>query len=74
MEEVWPTEKCNEKFRKAEEGNQQIRKEATLSIVKQRINDKQVVFLLNTNRSISIVIHALFEASKSVSLHFPLED
>lgn len=73
MEGEWSAEKCIEKFRKAEEGNQQIMKDATLSIVKQGINEKNVVSLLNTNRSVSIATHALFEASKSVSLHFPLE-
>jgi hypothetical protein len=49
-------------------------KEASLSISHKGINEKKVVSLLNTNRSVSIASLALFEASKSVSLHFPLED
>ncbi len=74
MGEVWSAEKCLEKFTNVEEGNQQIMKEATLSISQKDINEKKVVSLLNTNRSVSIATHALFEASKAVSLHFPLED
>lgn len=73
MEEEWSVEKCMEKFGKAEEENERIMKEATSSISKQGINEKKVVSLLNTNRSVSIASHALFNASKSVSLHFPLE-
>lgn len=74
MEEEWPMEKCVGKFTKAEEENKRIMKEATLSISKKGINEKKVVSLLNTNRSVSIASQSLFEASKSVSLHFPLED
>ena len=74
MEEEWTMEKCVEKFAKAEEENHNIMKEASLSISKKGINEKKVVSLLNTNRSVSIASQALFEASKSVSLHFPLED
>lgn len=74
MEEKWSAEKCLEKFTKAEEENQQIMKEATLSISKTGINEKKVVSLLNTNRSVFIASQSLFKASKSVSLHFPLED
>ncbi|MGB5506700.1 MAG: Na/Pi symporter [Sulfurovum sp.] len=74
MEEEWSMDKCIEKFSKAEEENELIMKEATLSISKKGINEKKVVSLLNTNRSVSIASQALFEASKSVSLHFPLED
>ena len=74
MEEEWSVDKCAEKFSKAEEENKRIMKEASLSISKKGINEKKVVSLLNTNRSVSIASQALFEASKSVSLHFPLED
>jgi len=74
MEEEWTMEKCLEKFSKAEEENHNIMKEASLSISKKGINEKKVVSLLNTNRSVSIASQALFDASKSVSLHFPLED
>ncbi|NOR55342.1 MAG: Na/Pi cotransporter family protein [Sulfurovum sp.] len=74
MEEEWSFEKCVEKFTKAEEENKQIMKEATFSISKKGINEKKVVSLLNTNRSVFIASQALFKASKSVSLHFPLED
>jgi len=74
MEEEWSVDKCVEKFSKAEEENKRIMKEASLSISKKGINEKKVVSLLNTNRSVSIASQALFEASKSVSLHFPLED
>jgi phosphate:Na+ symporter len=74
MEEEWDIDKCTEKFSKAEEENERIMKEATMSISKKGINEKKVVSLLNTNRSVSIASQALFEASKSVSLHFPLED
>jgi hypothetical protein len=74
MEEEWTIEKCVEKFSKSEEENKRIMKEASISISQKGINEKKVVSLLNTNRSISIASHALFEASKSVSLHFPLED
>ncbi len=74
MEEEWSTEKCMDKFSKAEEENQQIMKEATFSIGKRGINEKRIVSLLNTNRSVFIASQALFKASKSVSLHFPLED
>ncbi len=74
MEEEWSAEKCAEKFTKAEEENHRIMKEATFSISKKGINEKKVVSLLNTNRTVSIASQALFEASKSVSLHFPLED
>ncbi|MCW8821756.1 MAG: hypothetical protein OQK45_05990, partial [Sulfurovum sp.] len=74
MEEEWSAEKCVEKFSKVEEGNQQIMKEATLSVSQKDINEKKVVSLLNTNRSVSIASQALFKASQSVSLHFPLED
>ena len=74
MEEEWPLEKCLEKFSKSEEENKRIMKEASLSISHKGINEKKVVLLLNTNRSVSIASKALFEASKSVSLHFPLED
>jgi len=74
MEEEWSAEKCVEKFTKAEEENHRIMKEATFSISKKGINEKEVVSLLNTNRTVAIASQALFEASKSVSLHFPLED
>ena len=74
MEEEWTMEKCVEKFSKSEEENKRIMKEASLSISQKGINEKKVVSLLNTNRSVSIASQALFEASKSVSLHFPLED
>ncbi len=74
MSEEWSSEKCTEKFSKAEEENQHIMKEATLSINKTGVNDKKVVSLLNTNRSVFIASQALYNASKSVSLHFPLED
>ena len=74
MEEAWTMEKCVEKFSKSEEENKRIMKEASLSISHKGINEKKVVSLLNTNRSVSIASQALFEASKSVSLHFPLED
>ncbi|MBT8348541.1 MAG: Na/Pi cotransporter family protein, partial [Sulfurovum sp.] len=74
MEEEWSVDKCVEKFSKSEEENKRIMKEASLSISKKGINEKKVVSLLNTNRSVSIASQALFEASKSVSLHFPLED
>ncbi len=74
MEEEWSAEKCVEKFAKAEEENHRIMKEATFSISKKGINEKKIVSLLNTNRTVSIASQALFEASKSVSLHFPLED
>ena len=74
MEEELPMEKCVEKFSKSEEENKRIMKEASLAITHKGINEKKVVSLLNTNRSIAIASEALFEASKSVSLHFPLED
>lgn len=74
MEEAWTMDKCVEKFSKAAEENHRIMKEATLAISHKGINEKKVVSLLNTNRSVSIASQALFEASKSVSLHFPLED
>jgi len=74
MEEVWSMDICMEKFSKSEEENKHIMKEASLSISQKGINEKKVVSLLNTNRSIAIASKALFEASKSVSLHFPLED
>lgn len=74
MEEEWSSEKCMDKFHNAEEENQHIMKEATLAITKTGINDKKVVSLLNTNRSVFIASQALYNASKSVSLHFPLED
>uniref|UniRef100_UPI003565CC28 Na/Pi cotransporter family protein n=1 Tax=Sulfurovum sp. TaxID=1969726 RepID=UPI003565CC28 len=74
MEEEWTMDKCVDKFSKSEEENKRIMKEASLSISQKGINEKKVVSLLNTNRSVSIASHALFEASKSVSLHFPLED
>lgn len=74
MEEEWSAEKCLEKFIKAEEENNRIMKEATLSISKKGVNEKKVVSLLNTNRSVYIASQSLFEASKSVFLHFPLED
>jgi hypothetical protein len=74
MEEEYTLEKCLEKFSKSEEENKRIMNEASLSISQKGINEKKVVSLLNTNRSVSIASQALFEASKSVSLHFPLED
>jgi phosphate:Na+ symporter len=74
MEEEWTMEKCVEKFSNSEEENKRIMKEASLAISHKGINEKKVVSLLNTNRSVSIASQALFEASKSVSLHFPLED
>jgi hypothetical protein len=74
MEEEWTMEKCIEKFSKSEEENTRIMKEASLAISYKGINEKKVISLLNTNRSIAIASRALFEASKSVSLHFPLED
>lgn len=74
MEEEWSIEKCAEKFSKAEEENKRIMKEASLSISHKGINEKKVVSLLNTNRSVFIASQALFEASRSVSLQFPLED
>ena len=74
MEEELTAEKCVERLVKAEEENQRIMKEATLSISKKGINEKKVVSLLNANRSVSIASQALYEASKSTSLHFPLED
>lgn len=74
MEEELTTQKCVERLLKAEEENHRIMKEVTLSISKKDINEKKVVSLLNTNRSVSIAYQALYEASKSTSLHFPLED
>ena len=74
MEEEWTMEKCVEKFSNSEVENKRIMKEASISISQKGINEKKVVSLLNTNRSVSIASQALFEASKSVSLHFPLED
>lgn len=74
MEEEWSMEKCMEKFSKSEEENKRIMKDASLSISHKGINEKKVVSLLNTNRSVSIASKALLEASRSVSLHFPLED
>ncbi len=74
MEEVWSMDICMEKFSKSEEENKRIMKEASLSISHKGINEKKVVSLLNTNRSIAIASKALLEASKSVSLHFPLEE
>ncbi len=74
MEGEWNMEKCVEKFSKSEEENKRIMKVASLSISHKGINEKKVVSLLNSNRSISIASQALFEASRSVSLHFPLED
>lgn len=74
MEEELPMEQCVEKFSKSEEENKRIMKEASLAITHKGINEKKVVSLLNTNRSVAIASEALFEASKSVSLHFPLED
>jgi phosphate:Na+ symporter len=74
MEEEWTMEKCSERFAKSEEENTRIMKEASLAISYKGINEKKVVSLLNTNRSIAIASRALFEASRSVSLHFPLED
>lgn len=74
IEEVWNMEKCVEKFSNSEEENKRIMREASLSISHKGINEKKVVSLLNTNRSVSIATQALFEASKSVSVHFPLED
>jgi hypothetical protein len=46
----------------------------TTSITSPQMNDKRVVSLLNTNRSIYVASQSLFEASQSVSLHFPLEE
>ncbi len=74
MEEVWSMDKCTEKFSKAEEENHRIMNEASISISHKGINEKKVISLLNTNRSVFIATQALFEASRSVSLHFPLED
>lgn len=74
INEEWNMDKCSEKFSKAEEENQRIMKEASLSISQKGINEKKVISLLNANRSVLIASQALFEASKSVSLHFPLED
>ncbi len=74
MEEEWTMEKCVERFSNSEVENKRIMKEASLSISQKGINEKKVVSLLNANRSVSIASQALFEASKSVSLHFPLED
>jgi phosphate:Na+ symporter len=74
IEEVWNMQKCVEKFSNSEEENKRIMREASLSISHKGINEKKVVSLLNTNRSVSIATQALFEASKSISVHFPLED
>ncbi len=74
MEEVWSMDTCREKFSKAEEENHRIMNEASISITHKGINEKKVISLLNTNRSVFIATQALFEASRSVSLHFPLED
>ncbi len=74
MEEVWSIDKCTEKFSKAEEENHRIMNEASVAISHKGINEKKVISLLNTNRSVFIATQALFEASRSVSLHFPLED
>ena len=74
MEEIWDKETCNEKFKKSKEENQQIIKVITTAISHPQMNDKRVVSLLNTNRSVYIASESLFEASKSVSLHFPLEE
>jgi len=74
MDEESTMETCVEKFSKSEEENKRIMKETSLSITQKGINEKKVVSLLNTNRSVYIASKALLEASKSVSLHFPLED
>lgn len=74
MQEESTMETCVEKFSKSEEENKRIMKETSLSITQKGINEKKVVSLLNTNRSVYIASKALLEASRSVSLHFPLED
>lgn len=74
MDEVWDQATCDEKFKKSKEENQELIKMITISITSPQMNDKRVVSLLNTNRSIYVASQSLFEASQSVSLHFPLEE
>ena len=73
MLEVWSVEKCREKFKKAEEKNNQTLIEITSSIDRDKINKTRLVSLLNTNRSVYIAMTSLFAASKGVRLHFLLE-
>ena len=74
MDEECSAKECVEKISKAEEENHRIMTEVTFSISKKSINEKKLISLLNTNRSVSIASQSFFEASKSVFLHFPLED
>lgn len=74
MDEKWTLEKCQEKFAKAEEDNRQIMKETTLLVSREKINEKAVASLLNTNRSVYIALQSLNTASKAVSLHFSLDE
>ncbi len=74
MEERWPVDKCLEKFHKSEENNQHIMKETTLLVNKEQASTTTVISLLNTNRSVYIALQSLWNASRAVNLHFPLED
>ena len=74
MEKEWSSEKCMDKYHKAVEENSRIMGETTLSISKPGINEKKVISLLNTNRSVAISSEALFEASKAMNLYFPLAE
>ncbi|MBE0499549.1 MAG: Na/Pi cotransporter family protein [Campylobacterales bacterium] len=74
MQEKWTPEKCEEKFAKAEEDNRHIVKETTLLLSRDRVKEKAVASLLNTNRSVYIAMQSLQSASKAVNLHFSLDE
>lgn len=73
IDETWTAETCREKFERALKENHNIMREVTLSVSEPGINEKTVVSLLNTNRSIFIAGESLLDASYAVTLHFDLE-
>ena len=74
MQEKWTPEKCEEKFAKAQEDNRNIMKETTLLLSRDRVKEKAVASLLNTNRSVYIAMQSLLSASKAVNLHFSFDE
>lgn len=70
----WDEEKCITKFTQAERENTAIMKKVTASAFDRGHNEKMIVSLLNTNRSIYMASQSLLEASKAAALRFAIEE
>ncbi len=74
IQERWDRDAFDAKLARSREENMRILKEGSQLVSDPGVNDRMVVSLLNTNRSVYIAMQSLQDASEAVLLTFSLEE